>query len=174
VTIDAPDAVVLRTRGRPVRSVGPSIRALIADLGATMRRARGVGLAAPQIGVPLRVFVAASGTGTIALVNPRLRRRWGSQVGPEGCLSIPGVFHDVWRSLGVEVEAQTATGRRVRVRAVGLLARVLQHEMDHLNGILFLDRLSGGRFRAVGRASSVPRRIPVPRVRTRARARPGA
>jgi len=171
VTIDAPDAAVLCARARPVPSVGQSIRALIADLGVTMRRERGVGLAAPQIGVPLRVIVVASGTGTIALVNPRMRRRWGTQVGLEGCLSIPGVFHDVSRSFGVEVEAQTATGRRVRVRAVGLLARILQHEMDHLNGILFLTRLSGRRLRPVGRAPSVARRPRAPRAGARVRVR---
>jgi len=141
VKLGTPDGVVLRTRSRPVGPVGAAVRALIADLIATMRRAQGVGLAAPQVGVPLRVLVADPGTGPIALVNPRLRRRWGTQVGPEGCLSVPGALYHIPRALGVEVEAFAATGRRVIVRGTGLLARILQHEIDHLNGIMFFDRL---------------------------------
>ncbi len=145
VILGGPGAEVLRTRSGPVPSVTDAIRGLIADLTATMRRARGVGLAAPQIGVPLRVLVADAGGGPIALVNPRLRRRWGVQVGPEGCLSIPGAVYQIRRALGVVVEARSANGRRALVRATGFLARILQHEIDHLNGVLLPDRLPARR-----------------------------
>jgi peptide deformylase len=140
VTITAPDAGVLRSRSAQVRSIDGGIRRLIADMQTTMRSAHGVGLAAPQIGVPLRVLVAEVGRRPLALVNPRLRRRVGRQVGPEGCLSIPGVYADVRRAMRVVVDGRTAGGRRVSVRASGLLARILQHEIDHLNGVLFIDR----------------------------------
>ena len=162
VTIASPSADVLFRRSRPVRTVGREVRGLIADLVATMRRARGVGIAAPQIGVPARVLVAGTGPDLLALVNPRVRRRWGSQTGPEGCLSIPGVVADVRRAFGVIVDAQSATGRRMRVRASGLMSRILQHEIDHLDGVLFLDRLDGargarGRKRAGRAAGAAPR-----------------
>ncbi len=145
MVLGAPGAEVLRRRSGPVPSVTDAIRRLIADMTVTMRRARGVGLAAPQIGVPLRVLVADTETGPIALVNPRLRRRWGAQVGPEGCLSIPGAVYQIRRALGVVVEARSATGRRALVRATGFFARILQHEIDHLNGVLLLDRLPARR-----------------------------
>ena len=121
-----------------------SIRQLIADMLATMRGASGVGLAAPQIGVPLRVLVADVGGGPVAVVNPRLRVRRGSQVGIEGCLSIPGIYGEVKRAQRVEVDGQSPLGRRVVIRGSDLLARVLQHEIDHLNGVLFIDRVERG------------------------------
>ncbi len=143
----------MRSRSRPVKIVDAAIRRLIADMIVTMRRAQGVGLAAVQVGVPLRVLVADPGTGPVVLVNPRLRRRWGSQIGPEGCLSIPGAIGSVRRALGVEVGARSVRGRPVAVRGTGLLARILQHEIDHLNGVLFLDRVPARRRRA-GRGRS--------------------
>jgi len=143
VTISDRDAAILRSRGRRVTSVDESVRRLIADMFTTMRAARGVGLAAPQVGVPLRVLIAGLGKIRLALVNPLIRRRRGIQVGPEGCLSIPGIYGDVRRSLHVVVEGQDPRGRRVVARGTGLLARVLQHEIDHLNGVLFIDRIVG-------------------------------
>jgi len=160
VKLGTPDGAVLRTRSRPVGSVGAVVRALISDLIATMRRAQGVGLAAPQVGVRLRVLVADPGTGPIALVNPRMRRRWGTQIGPEGCLSVPGVLYNVPRALGVEVEGFAATGRRILVRGTGLLARILQHEIDHLNGIMFFDRLPKRRGVRARAAAPARRRAP--------------
>lgn len=112
---------------------------LIADMIRSMRRAGGIGLAAPQIGIPLRVVVADIGGGPLAVVNPRLRRREGSQVGIEGCLSIPGIYGEVVRARRIEVEGRSPWGRRVVVRSRDLLARVFQHEVDHLNGVLFTD-----------------------------------
>jgi peptide deformylase len=119
--------------------VDRQIRRLLADMVRSMQRAGGIGLAAPQIGVPLRVVVVDIGSGPLALVNPRLRRREGAQVGIEGCLSIPGVYGDVRRAQRIEVEGRNARGRRVVLRSRDLLARVFQHEIDHLNGVLFTD-----------------------------------
>lgn len=149
VTTGDADAGVLRARSKRVPAVDASVRKLIADMLATMRGAGGVGLAAPQIGVPLRVLVAEIGHRPLALVNPRLWRRWGSQVGSEGCLSIPGFYVDVRRALGVVVKGQSPRGRRVVVRGKGLLARILQHEIDHLNGVLLTDRTAGKRSRTL-------------------------
>ena len=112
---------------------------LIADMIRSMRRAGGIGLAAPQIGIPLRVVVADTGQGPLAVVNPRLRRREGTQVGIEGCLSIPGIYGEVIRAQRIEIEGRSPWGRRVVVRSRDLLARVFQHEVDHLNGVLFTD-----------------------------------
>jgi peptide deformylase len=139
VTLRDRDAGVLRKRSRAVAVVDRGIRQLIADMVLSMRGADGIGLAAPQIGVPLRVVVIDIGAGALAIVNPRLRRRAGTQVGLEGCLSIPGVYGDVRRAQRVEVEGRNTRGRRVVVRTRDLLARVFQHEIDHLNGVLFTD-----------------------------------
>ncbi len=133
------DAAVLRRRSRPVPVVDRTIRQLVADMLVSMRHAGGIGLAAPQIGVPLRVVVADTDAGPLAVVNPRLRRRSGTQVGVEGCLSIPGVFGDVRRARRIEVEGRNVRGRRVVLKGRDLLARVFQHEVDHLNGVLFID-----------------------------------
>jgi peptide deformylase len=139
VTLRDPKAAVLRTRCRPVPTVDRRIRQLVADMLVSMRRANGIGLAAPQIGIPLRVVIAEVGPGPLAVVNPRLRKRTGVQLGIEGCLSIPGVYGDVRRAQRVEVEGRNIRGRRIVVRGRDLLARVFQHEIDHLNGVLFTD-----------------------------------
>jgi len=147
--------------------VDEDLRRLIADMVTTMRRAHGVGLAAVQVGVPLRVLIADPGTGPVVLVNPLLRRRWGSQIGPEGCLSIPGTIGSVRRALGVEVEARNARGQPVAVRGTGHLARIIQHEIDHLNGVLFIDRVVVRRTprRAASGRSRAARRQPPQRTR---------
>ena len=138
---------VLRKKAEPVASVDPVIRALIEDMFDTMYRERGIGLAAPQVGVSQRIFVVdVEGEDgervKLALVNPRMARTNGSMVGEEGCLSIPGIHADVKRYAGVTFEALNEKGEPVTLRAEGLLARALQHELDHLDGILFIDRLS--------------------------------
>jgi len=140
VTVADANAAVLRRRSRAVPAIDAAVRRLVADMAVTMRRANGAGLAAVQIGVPLRVILADTGRGLLALVNPRLRRRSGVDVGPEGCLSIPGVTAPVRRALRVTVDGTLLTGQRVGLRASGFIARILQHEIDHLNGVLFLDR----------------------------------
>jgi peptide deformylase len=139
VTLRDLNAGILRKRCRTVPVVNRAVRQLVADMVLSMRRARGVGLAAPQVGVPLRVAVVDIGTGPLAVINPRLRRRGGSEVGIEGCLSIPGVYGDVRRAQRIEVDALDLRGRRILVRSQDLLARVFQHEIDHLNGVLFTD-----------------------------------
>ena len=149
VTITDAKRAVLRRRSRAVPRVDAAVRRLVADMAVTMRHAEGVGLAAVQIGVPLRVIVADTGRGLLALVNPRLRRRSGAEVAEEGCLSVPGVVAPVRRAQRVTVDGTLLNGRRVGLRAGGFIARILQHEVDHLNGVLFLDRV---------RASAVRRR----------------
>lgn len=132
---------ILRRKAQPVRQVTKAERRLIDDLLETMEAYEGVGLAAPQVGVPQRIFVARWEGETFALVNPEME--WTSPetvVGMEGCLSIPGVQGKVTRHGRIRVRALDAQGNPVVVEPEGWLARIFQHEMDHLDGILILDR----------------------------------
>ncbi len=146
--IETLGAPVLRKRAAPVDEITDDVRALVRDLFDTMYAAEGVGLAAPQVGVSQRVMVVdassqESGEGRYALVNPevaRASRATGKEV--EGCLSIPGIEDSVERPLEVEVSALDADGNDVTIEAAGILARALQHEIDHLDGVLFIDRVS--------------------------------
>ena len=133
----------LRRRATPVGEVTAAVRATIADMTETMYDEVGIGLAAPQVGVSLRLIVVADeeGRGVQALLNPAIVDRGGEATGEEGCLSIPGVFAPVTRAAWVTVEAQDVNGRPLAIRATGLRARVLQHEIDHLDGVLFIDRV---------------------------------
>jgi peptide deformylase len=131
---------VLRQKARAVPEVTPEIRELIRDMIETMHAAPGVGLAAPQVGESLQVIVYDVGEGPGALINPKIIRKSGSQTGPEGCLSIPGLQGDVERPDRVVVRGLDADGNEVRVSGEGFLARCLCHEIDHLEGILFIDR----------------------------------
>src|SRR2546426_4965310 len=133
----------LRRRASPVGEVTPEIRAVIADMTETMYDEVGIGLAAPQVGISLRLIVVADeeGRGVQALLNAAIVDRGGEATGEEGCLSIPGVFAPVTRAAWVTVEAQDVNGRPLAIRATGLRARVLQHEIDHLDGVLFIDRV---------------------------------
>ena len=115
---------ILRQKAKKVHRFDPSIAKLIDDMFETMHVAHGVGLAAPQIAISVRIFVAEYEDRKIAMVNPEIIKAEGEDRGTEGCLSIPGYI-----------------GENIRVRAEGWLARILQHEIDHLDGILFLDRL---------------------------------
>jgi peptide deformylase len=133
---------ILRQKAKKVHRFDPSIARLIDDLVETMHAAHGVGLAAPQIALSLRVFVAEYEERKIAMVNPEIIKAEGEELGSEGCLSIPGYVGDnIRRATSVVVKGQDARGKAMRVRAEGWLARILQHEIDHLDGILFLDRL---------------------------------
>ncbi len=132
----------LRRRAEPVTAVTPEIDALIDDMVDTMYDEVGIGLAAPQVGIGLRLLVVDEGKGVArAYVNPVIAEHGGTVVAEEGCLSLPNIFADVTRAEWVVVEAQDRRGAAIRTRASGLLARVFQHELDHLDGILFIDRL---------------------------------
>src|SRR5919199_6133411 len=143
------DEPILRQKAKKVKKVDLSIQKLIDDMIETMRDAPGVGLAAPQVGVGLRVIVVEIAEDEddpdsgkqFQLVNPEIIRSDGEQLGEEGCLSIPGYVGLVKRALNVTVKAQDRRGKDTKIKASGYLARVLQHEIDHLDGILFTDRL---------------------------------
>lgn len=133
---------ILRQKAKKVHRFDPSIAKLIDDMFETMHAAHGVGLAAPQIAASLRIFVAEFEEHKIAMVNPEIIKAEGEELGTEGCLSIPGYVGDnIRRATSVVVKGQDARGKAIRVRAEGWFARILQHETDHLDGILFLDRL---------------------------------
>jgi peptide deformylase len=134
---------VLRRRAETVREVTPELRRLAEDMIETMYDEAGIGLAAPQIGESIRMMVVGDERGRHpqALVNPVITEQGGAVTAEEGCLSIPGLFADVERAEWVQIEAQDLDGRPVSIRARGFHARVFQHEMDHLDGILFIDRL---------------------------------
>ena len=137
---------VLREPAQPVPEITPELRALVEDMYETMYGAEGVGLAAPQIGLGIRVIVVDpqdEQTERFALFNPDVVAQSGETAkSEEGCLSIPGIREIVERPETCVVEAIGLDGKPVRIEAQGLLARILQHEVDHLNGVLFLDRLS--------------------------------
>jgi peptide deformylase len=134
---------VLRRVAEPVAAVTPEIKQLVADMVETMWQQVGVGLAAPQVGLSLRIFVMDDGKrGARALINPVITERGGSVREEEGCLSLPGFFHDVERSKWVRVSAQNGDGQPIAFEAQGLQAKVVQHEIDHLDGMLFIDRLA--------------------------------
>lgn len=130
---------VLRERAMEVKDVTPSITKLLDNMADTMYDAKGVGLAAPQIGVSKRVIVVDIGEGLIELINPVFLEKAGEECDEEGCLSIPGVTGEVCRAASVKVEGLNRQGELQVIEAEGYLARALQHEVDHLNGILFVD-----------------------------------
>jgi peptide deformylase len=154
---------VLRAKGKPVEGVDDEIRALAEDMLETMHAANGVGLAAQQVGHAVQLTVLdvspvedrpstmklngepvadLETVMPLVLLNPVLRLGEETEVGSEGCLSFPEITADIERAFAVEVEAETLEGEKVSIEASGLLARALQHEVDHLNGILFIDRMS--------------------------------
>jgi peptide deformylase len=156
-----PDAV-LRAKCRAVGEITPEIRALAADMLETMREANGVGLAAPQVGVDLQLavidcshnpdcvtFLKVDGREApmvkhmpVVFMNPRLELGSAKETGEEGCLSFPGLRGDIRRSAQIKVSYMDLDGRTVTIETDGLLARAFQHEIDHLNGVLFIDRMS--------------------------------
>lgn len=134
---------VLREKARPVKEFSPALKRLAADMLETMYESQGVGLAAPQVGISERLFVFDDGeTGPMAIVNPELYDPDGIQDGEEGCLSIPGIYFNVERANRIRVRGYDLEGNPLDLDGEGLLARILQHETDHVDGILFVDRLS--------------------------------
>ena len=153
---------ILRAKGARVETIDERIRALAANMIETMREAHGIGLAAQQIGEALQLTVVdvaevedrpstmkLNGTALdpksampLVLLNPELTMSDETDLGLEGCLSFPEITADIWRASSVVLQAQTLEGEMMKIEASGLLARALQHEVDHLNGILFIDRMS--------------------------------
>ncbi|NLJ69544.1 MAG: peptide deformylase [Firmicutes bacterium] len=133
-------APVLRKQAEPVTQVTKRIRRLVKDMLDTMYEANGVGLAAPQVGMSQRIIVVDVGEGPVVLINPEIEEAAGSEIDSEGCLSIPGRWGYVERAQEVVVTGLNDSGRSVRLRADGLFARALQHEIDHLDGVLFIDK----------------------------------
>ena len=134
---------VLRERSQPVGAVDDEVRQFVRDLFETMEADSGIGLAANQVGVARRVAVVQTNDDdAVVLIDPEIVEREGSSRGEEGCLSIPDIFADVDRAARIVVETTTLDNERVRISADDLRARAIQHEIDHLDGILFLDRLS--------------------------------
>src|SRR5580704_1373302 len=137
------DQPVIREKAKKVARVDTSIQKLLDDLAETMLNAPGAGLAANQIGVPLRVCVVKGDENQIwGLVNPVIVKSAGSQVGYEGCLSKPGWVGEVERYEAVVVKGLNRHGKQVRIKSTGFTARAFQHELDHLDGVLFTDRLT--------------------------------
>jgi peptide deformylase len=133
---------VLKTPSADVESFDASLRSLVDDLFETMYDAPGVGLAASQVGLSLRLFVYDDGQGAKgALANPAIVEMTGELEEDEGCLSIPGVYHPTPRAAFVRIEGVDLRGKRAVLEGEELLARIFQHETDHLNGLLFIDRL---------------------------------
>lgn len=134
---------ILRQKSKRVKTVDGSIKKLVADMLETLHaNPVRVGLAAPQVGVPLRVIVIGlPEEEDIALVNPEIMRRKGERMVTEGCLSIPGYFGVVKRAESVRVKGRDVRGKEIRINAGELLAQALEHEIDHLNGVLYIDYL---------------------------------
>ena len=133
---------VLRQKAKRVSSIDGAIAQLIDDMVETMREVGGVGLAAPQIGVPLRIAVIElPDEEIIVLVNPKIVKRSGERQIEEGCLSIPGYRGEIQRSEKVTVKGLDRFGREIRIKGEGLLAQAVEHELDHLDGTLYIDHL---------------------------------
>lgn len=135
---------VLRQKARKVNKIDGSIQKLIDDMIDTMHTNAGVGLAAPQIGVSLRVAVIElPGEEVITLINPEIVKRQGERVIQEACLSVPGYQGEIERSVTVKVKALDRQGKEFRLKGEELLAQALEHEIDHLNGIVYVDHIEG-------------------------------
>ncbi|OGO00020.1 MAG: peptide deformylase [Chloroflexi bacterium RBG_13_52_14] len=140
----APDPV-LRQKAKRVSSIDTSIERLIDNMLETLPAVSGLGLAAPQVGVPLRVAVIQMPEeeegGEIVLINPVIVKKSGERLVDEGCLSIPGYRGEIKRSVSITIKGRNRQGKEFRLKATELLAQALEHEIDHLNGILYIDHL---------------------------------
>lgn len=136
------DNPLLRRKSKRVRQIDSSIQRLFDDMIDTMRSAHGVGLAAPQVGVLLRVIVIeVPEREVIALINPEIVKKSGEELVEEGCLSLPGYRAMIKRAVNITVKGRDGEGKECRIKADELLAQALQHEIDHLNGVLYIDYL---------------------------------
>ena len=133
---------VLREKCQPINTFDRKLRLLLNNMADTMYKADGVGLAAPQIGLSIAVVVIDVGEGIIELINPKIIEREGTIEDTEGCLSVPGVYGTVERSARVVAEFQNRYGKKRTIEGTELLARAIQHELDHLEGVLFTDKVT--------------------------------
>jgi peptide deformylase len=139
---------VLRRGGKTITEFGPALRELSARMMEAMYEEGGVGLAAPQVGIEQKLLVLnpegskKDRTGELALVNPRITKKKGREFGEEGCLSFPGIHAEVERWVDITLTYQDLDGKEQQLAASGWLARIIQHELDHLDGVLFTDRLT--------------------------------
>lgn len=137
---------VLRKKCKRVRKIDKKIKKLVVDITQTMKKNQGIGLAAPQVGVLKRAITVQTDLKDqriLVLVNPKiLKKSKETETGEEGCLSFPDIFLKIKRAKKIEIEGLDINGKKVKIKAQGLLARVFQHEIDHLDGILFFNRLS--------------------------------
>lgn len=135
------DDEILRKKSKKVDVINERVKTLIEDMKETMYAADGVGLAAPQVGILKRIAVVDVGEGLVTVINPEIIEKNGSCVDVEGCLSLPGRQGEVDRPESIKVKALNEEGNEVIIAAEGLFARALCHEIDHLDGVLFIDRL---------------------------------
>jgi peptide deformylase len=153
---------VLRIKAEPVVDINEDTVKLLDNMVQTMHHQKGVGLAAPQVGVSKRMIVIDTSAGEdegmiLRVINPEIIEASGEQVGEEGCLSVPGEYEPVRRAEKIKVKALSEEGKPYTMEAEGFLARVFQHEIDHLNGVLFIDRLPSFKKETVKK--SIKRRI---------------
>ncbi|MBI1984560.1 MAG: peptide deformylase [Candidatus Wildermuthbacteria bacterium] len=134
---------LLKEKSLEVKRITPSVAKALSRMGYTMDRNEGVGLAAPQVGIAERMIIVKDADANHVFLNPRIvKMAKKRETDEEGCLSLPGIFLKIRRAKEVEVEAHTISGEKVLIRAEGLGARIFQHEIDHLNGLLIIDRIS--------------------------------
>lgn len=136
---------ILHKKAEPVRNVNGAVCQLVDEMADVMKKAAGIGIAAPQVGESLQLAIVdipkeMGGIGKVVLINPRIISAYGSEIGEEGCLSIPGIQVKVKRYKEVNVETMNLENKVVTYKGTGLLARAIQHEIDHLNGILIIDK----------------------------------
>ena len=141
--LPAQDPVLRRISSR-IRCIDKSIQRILDDLIESMDAAQGVGLSGPQVGKPLRLIVVRVDNVLLQIANPDIVRSIGEEIGDEGCLSLPCYYGSVARASQITFQGLDRNGKKFRRKAAGLLARVIQHEIDHLNGILFTDKLVEG------------------------------
>ncbi|HMB25839.1 MAG TPA: peptide deformylase, partial [Patescibacteria group bacterium] len=124
----------------------PAMQKFIDEMKETMVKKDGVGLAGPQVGVTKRLIIVNTKNGTKCFINPEIvKKSWKKEAGEEGCLSVPGVYGSVKRSVRVVIHAYDRNGEKIKLETKGLLARIFQHEIDHLNGVLFIDKIKNGK-----------------------------
>ena len=141
--LPAQDPLLRRIASR-IRRVDKSLQCLLDDMVESMDAAQGLGLSGPQVGKPLRLIVARVDNVLLQIANPEIVRSKGEEIGDEGCLRLPGYYGSVSRASQITIQGLDRNGKHFRRKFVGLLARVIQHERDHLNGILFTDKLVKG------------------------------